>query len=69
MLAKTTEKERQDWDRCFPYVLFAYRATEQQSNLESLFFLLMNMTQDYQQKQHCIQKLIDLREYSSELAK
>ena len=40
MLSKISKKGGQDWDRRLPYVLFAYRATEQQSTLESPFFLL-----------------------------
>ena len=40
MLSKTSKKGGWDWDRRLPYVLFAYRATEQQSTLESPFFLL-----------------------------
>ena len=40
MLSKTSKKGGRDWDRRLPYVLFAYRATEQQSTLESPFFLL-----------------------------
>ena len=40
MLAKTTERGGKDWDRHLPYVLFAYRASQKESTLESLFFLL-----------------------------
>ena len=42
MLAKTTERgsRGKDWDRHLPYVLFAYRASQQESTLESPFFLL-----------------------------
>ena len=39
MLAKTTRKGR-DWDKHLPYILFAYRASEQQSTQESPFLLL-----------------------------
>ena len=53
MLAKTTEKGGQDWDRRLPYVLFANRAAEQQSTLESPFFLLYGCDP---KKQHCIQR-------------
>ena len=40
MLAKTTQKGGRDWDQKLPYVLFAYRASEQQSTHESPFYLL-----------------------------
>ena len=40
MLAKTAERGGRDWDLCLPYVLFAYRASEQQSTRESPFYLL-----------------------------
>lgn len=39
MLAKTAEKGG-DWDERLPHVLFAYRASVQQSTTESPFFLL-----------------------------
>ena len=40
MLAKTVEKGGRDWDTRLPYVLFAYRASPQESSHESPFFLL-----------------------------
>lgn len=40
MLAKTVETGGRDWDEHLPYVLFAYRASQQDSTLESPFFLL-----------------------------
>ena len=40
MLAKTVEPGGRDWDTRLPYVLFAYRASLQQSTAESPFFLL-----------------------------
>ena len=40
MLAKTAKKEGCDWDIHIPYVLYAYRSSEQQSTRESPFFLL-----------------------------
>ena len=40
MLAKTVEANGTDWDQRLPYVLFAYRASLQQSTQESPFFLL-----------------------------
>ena len=39
MLAKTAKKGGHNWDKHLPYVLFAYRASEQQSTRESPFFL------------------------------
>ena len=40
MLAKTADKNAGDWDQQLPYVLFAYRASQQESTKESPFFLL-----------------------------
>ena len=40
MLAKTGELYGQDWDKHLPYVLYAYRATVQESTRESPFYLL-----------------------------
>ena len=40
MLAKTVEKGGKNWDRRLPFVLFAYRASQQQSTQESPFYLL-----------------------------
>ena len=40
MLSKTVKLGGQDWDVRLPYILFAYRATMQQSTGESPFFLL-----------------------------
>ena len=40
MLAKTVEKIGRNWDERLPYVLFAYRASQQESTRESPFFLL-----------------------------
>ena len=40
MLAKTVERGGRDWDKHIPYVLFAYRASQQESTQESPFFLL-----------------------------
>ncbi len=40
MLAKKVEHSRKDWDVHLPYVLFAYRASMQESTGESPFFLL-----------------------------
>ena len=40
MLVKTVERGGKDWDEHLPFVLFAYRASEQQSTCELPFFLL-----------------------------
>ena len=40
MLTKTVEHDGKDWDQQLPFVLFAYRVSQQQSTLESPFFLL-----------------------------
>ena len=40
MLAKSVHKGGPEWDQLLPYVLFAYRASQQASTRESLFYLL-----------------------------
>ncbi len=40
LLAKTVESSGRDWDTHLPYVLFAYRASLQESTRESPFYLL-----------------------------
>ena len=40
MLAKTVEKGGPEWDEKLPYVLFAYRASQQASTGESPFYLV-----------------------------
>jgi len=40
MLAKKVSRSGKDWDVQLPYVLFAYRATNQQSTQESPFYLM-----------------------------
>lgn len=40
MLAKTVQRHGADWDERLPYVLYAYRASLQESTRESPFFLL-----------------------------
>ena len=40
MLAKTVGKDGPEWDERLPYVLFAYRASQQSSTQESPFYLL-----------------------------
>lgn len=40
VLAKTVAAGGKNWNECLPYVLFAYRASPQESTGESPFFLL-----------------------------
>ena len=40
MLSKTVERSGRDWDKKFPFVLFAYRTSVQDSTQESPFLLL-----------------------------
>ena len=40
MLAKRVEKNGKDWDTHLPFILFAYRASTQESIKESLFYLM-----------------------------
>lgn len=40
MLAKRVQRNGEDWDQHLPYVLFAYRASLQESTRESPFYLL-----------------------------
>ena len=72
MLAKTVERGGKDWDQRLPFILFAYRASHQQSTLESPFFLLYGRdprlpteSAVYQDK---ARRLVDLKEYGTELA-
>ena len=41
MLAKTVQKQGQDWDEHLPYVLYAYRTSIQESTKESFFTYYM----------------------------
>ena len=67
MLAKTAKKGGRDWDKHLPYVLFAYRASEQQSTRESPFFLLYGRDPRLPTKQALTpsksRQQIDLHEY------
>ena len=71
MLAKTVEKGGKDWDEHLPFVLFAYRASEQQSTCESPFFLLYGRDPRLPTEAAlCPSKTkptVDLREYGAEL--
>ena len=72
MLAKTVERGGRDWDRHIPYVLFAYRASLQESTQESPFFLVYGRdprlpTEDVLCPRKARQR-VDLKEYGSEVA-
>ena len=72
MLAKTVEKGGKDWDQKLPFVLFAYRASQQQSTMESPFFLLYGrdprLPTEPVMSPVKTKKIADLREYGVELA-
>ena len=72
MLAKTVEQGGKDWDQRLPYVLFAYRASQHQSMLESPFYLLYGRdprlpTDAVLCPVKARKGLVDLREYGREL--
>ena len=72
MLAKTVESSGRDWDRQLPFVLFAYRASQQQSTMESPFYLVY--WRDPQLPTESIlsppkaRSIVGLQEYGSEIA-
>ena len=72
MLAKTVEVDGKDWDQRLPFVLFAYRASQQQSTLESPFFLLYGRDPRLPTETTMIPKksrqLVNLKEYGADLA-
>ena len=72
MLAKTVERGGKDWDQRLPFVLFAYRASQQQSTLESPFFLLYGrdprLPTDSAVYPEKARRLVNLKEYGTELA-
>ena len=72
MLAKTAKKGGRDWDKHLPYILFAYRASEQQSTRESPFFLLYGRDPRLPTKQALTpsksRQQIDLHEYGVYIA-
>ena len=71
MLAKTVERGGKDWDERLPFVLFAYRASEQHSTCESPFFLLYGrhprLPTDAALCPLKARATVDLREYGAEL--
>jgi len=48
MLAKRVERNGKGWDIHLPFVLFAYRASVQESVKESPFYLLLDVILCYQ---------------------
>ena len=72
MLAKTVEKGGKDWDQHLPFVLFAYRASQQQSTQESPFFLLYGRDPRLPNEDILspskIKSIVNLKEYGSDLA-
>jgi len=71
MLSKKVQKGGKDWDQQLPYVLFAYRASLQESTGESPFFLLYGCTPgiptDAALQSPIDRSLLDLDDYCSEL--
>ena len=71
MLSKKVKKGGKDWDQQLPYVLFAYRASLQETTGESPFFLLYGRTPgvptDAALQSPVERSLIDLDDYCSEL--
>ena len=71
MLAKTVDKGGVEWDERLPYVLFAYRASQQLSTKESPFYLLYG--RDPRLPVPSVlspaktRTMVDLREYGIEL--
>ena len=71
MLSKCAEKNGKDWDKQLPYVLFAYRATIQESTKESPFYLLYG--RDPRLPSECALTvptspyMVDLQDYRTEL--
>ena len=71
MLAKTVEAQGHDWDERLPYVLFAYRASLQESTKESPLFLLYGRDPRLPTEQAMSPKpsrrYVELDDYKSEL--
>ena len=71
MLAKTVEKNGKNWDRELPYVLFAYRASLQESTRESPFFLMYGRDPRLPSEETLsgrVRETLDVEDYRSELA-
>ena len=71
MLAKTVDQGTRDWDEQIPFVLFAYRACQQQSTQESPFYLLYGrdprLPTEAALSPTKIQTVVGLREYGTDL--
>ena len=71
MLAKTVEKNGKNWDRQLPYVLFAYRASLQESTRESPFFLMYGRDPRLPSEETLsgrVRETLYMEDYRSELA-
>ena len=72
MLAKKVERSGQDWDTQFPFVLFAYRASPQESTGESPFFLVHGqdprLPSELTLDPPAVREPVDLDSYKSEVA-
>ena len=71
MLAKTVEKNGKNWDRQLPYVLFAYRASLQESTRESPFFLMYGRDPRLPSEETLsgrVRETLDVEDYRSEVA-
>ena len=71
MFAKTVKKGGPDWDEKFPFVLYAYRVSVQESTKESPFFLLYGRDPRIPTEQAlsptCDRQQIDIDTYKSEV--
>ena len=71
VLAKTVKKGGLDWDEKLPFVLYAYRASVQESTKESPFFLLYGRDPRPPTEEAlspiCDRQLIDIDTYKSEV--
>ena len=71
MLAKTIQRGGRDWNHHIPYVLFAYRASLQESTQESPFFMLYGRDPRLP-TEHVLsprnRRHVDLKEYGLEIA-
>ena len=72
MLAKTVERDGKDWDACLPYVLFAYRASIQESTQESPFYLMYGrdpqLPTEAVLSPPAVRHQVDVHDFKSELA-
>ncbi len=71
MIAKTAERHGRDWDQRLPYLLFAYRASVQESTKESPFFLLYGrdprLPTETALSKPSTPYMVDIKDYRTEL--